>query len=77
MRTVNPVVELAEKIEALICEHPDPEEAETACSLAKELASLRAKRWLRPRVERLVNHGLQVQSASNRYTADGNPTLSN
>jgi hypothetical protein len=73
----NPVIELAEKIEALICEHPDPEEAEAACSLAKELASLRTKRWLRPRVTRLMNHGLQVQSFSNCDSADGNPTLGN
>jgi hypothetical protein len=59
MPTANPVIELAEKIDALISEHPDPEEAEAACSLAKELSALRAKRWLRPRFERGANHSLQ------------------
>lgn len=75
MRTDNPVFNLAEKIEALICEHPDPEEAEAACSLAKELASLRARRWLRPRIDRRINHGLQEQPASSCHTPDGHPTL--
>jgi|HubBroStandDraft_1064217.scaffolds.fasta_scaffold29368_3 hypothetical protein len=72
----NPVIELTEKIDALIRNHPDAEEAETACALAKELAGLRAKRSLRPRFERRANHSLQEPKASNGDSANGNPTLS-
>jgi len=72
----NPVIELAEKIETLICQHPDPEEAEAACALARELFSLKAKRWLRPRIDGRVKHSLQEQFPGNRDAADGNPALS-
>jgi hypothetical protein len=66
----DPVIKLAEKIEALINEHPDAEEAETACSIAKELAGLRARRSARPIS---VNHSLHVESPYNRHPADRSP----
>jgi len=45
------VFKLAEKIIQILIEHPNPYEAETACCIAKEQASLNAKQWsfLRPK----------------------------
>lgn len=71
----NAVIELAEKIEALISGHPDAEEAETACSIAKELASLKAKRSLRPRISGRTNHSLPESATGEGDAANWLPAF--
>jgi hypothetical protein len=51
------ILKLAKKISAIMSLHPNPEEAETACAIARELASLRTKQSSRIRVG--VNQSLK------------------